>query len=73
MSAVTSGPIMVEARKLARAAALLLIEKPGQGRTMYHVYRPLPDGRKTFLGKRGTPAALHAYLHRLAAAHQEPR
>ena len=69
MSAVTPGKIMIEARQIARDASLLLIEKSGQGRTMYHIYRPLPDGRKTFLGKRGTPAALHAYLRRLAAAH----
>ena len=67
MSAVTPGKIMVEARQIARDASLLLIEKPGQGRTMYHIYRPLPDGRKSFIGKRGTPAGVHAYLKKLTS------
>lgn len=65
MSSVTPGSVMVEARRIAREATLLLIEKPGQDRTMYHVYRPLPDGRKSFLGKRGTPSGVHAYLKKL--------
>jgi hypothetical protein len=63
MSAVTPGPALVEARRLARNAALLLIEKPGP---IWYIYRPLPDGRKTFLGKRGTPEGARALVAKVA-------
>lgn len=56
-----------EARQIARDHALLLVEKPIEpGKTSYIVYRPLSDGRKTFLGKRGTPAGIRAYVSKLA-------
>lgn len=57
---------LTEARQIARDHRLLLIEKPVEpGKTSYIVYRPLPNGRKTFLGKRGTPEGIRAYVARL--------
>lgn len=64
MSAWTPGRTMIDARRMARRAGLLLIEKPGP---IWYIYRPLADGTKTFLGKRGKPRGVLAYVERLAA------
>ncbi len=57
---------MIEIRRAARTHKLLLIEKPiDDGKSIYSVYRILPDGRKSFLGKRGTVIGICAYISRL--------
>jgi len=59
-----------EARQIARDHGLVLFEKPIEpGKTIYIVYRMLPNGRKTFLGKRGTPEGARAYVAELANFH----
>ena len=61
---------LVEARQIARDHGLVLFEKSVEpGKTSYIVYRILPDGRKTFLGKRGSPAGVRAYIAKLANFH----
>lgn len=61
---------LTEARKIAKDHGLVLFEKPIEpGKTSYLVYRLLPDGRKTFLGKRGTPETVRAYIAKLARLH----
>lgn len=62
-------PDAVEARRLAAKAGLVMFEKPVPAGTMFHVHRRLPDGRTTFLGKRGTPEGVRAFVARLARAH----
>lgn len=57
---------LVEARQIARDHGLVLCEKPIEpGKTSYIVFRRLPQGRKTFLGKRGTPEGVRAYIAKL--------
>jgi hypothetical protein len=61
---------LTEARQIAKDHGMVLFEKPIEpGKTSYIVYRKLPDGRKTFLGKRGTPEGVRAYVARLANFH----
>lgn len=61
---------LVEARQIAKDHGLVLFEKAIEpGKTSYIVYRKLPDGRKTFLGKRGTPEGIRAYVAKLAKFH----
>lgn len=61
---------LVEARQIAKDHGLVLFEKSIEpGKTSYIVYRKLPDGRKTFLGKRGTPEGVRAYVAKLANFH----
>ena len=61
---------LIEARQIAKDHGMVLFEKPIEpGKTSYLVYRLLPDGRKTFLGKRGTPEGARAYVARLAHFH----
>lgn len=70
MSACTPDPQLIEARRIAKAHDLVMIEKPlTAGKTSYIVFRKLPDGRTTFLGKRGTPEGVRAYVARLANFH----
>lgn len=58
------------ARRIARDHGLLLIEKPiDPGKCTFFVYRLLDNGLKTFLGKRGTPEGIRAYVARLAKIH----
>lgn len=61
---------LVEARQIARDHGLLVIDvKAAAGKTEHVVYRQLPDGRRTRLGKRGTPEGLRAYVCKLANFH----
>lgn len=61
---------LAEARQIARDHGLLLIEKPIEpGKCSYILYRLLERGRKTFLGKRGTPEGIRAYVARVAKFH----
>lgn len=61
---------LIEARQIAKDHGLVLLEKPVEpGKTSYIVYRKLPDGRKTFLGKRGTPESVRAYVAKLTNFH----
>lgn len=69
MSRLNPHPQAVEARRLARAAGLVVFEKPQAGGTLFRVARKLPDGRVAHLGTRGSPEALRAYVARLAEAH----
>ena len=56
-----------EAKQIAKDHGMVLFEKPIEpGKTSYIVSRKLPDGRKTFLGKRGTPEAIRAFVAKLA-------
>lgn len=58
---------LVVARRLARQHGLMLKEKlTDDGQTIFLFYRILPDGRPSFLGKRGTPSGACAYVARLA-------
>lgn len=58
---------LAEARRISRASNLLLKEKlVDEDRVSYIVYRILPDGRLTFVGKRGSPAGIRAFVARLA-------
>ncbi len=52
-----------EARKIGRAAGLFFT---GTG-TRYRVFRAV-DGRRIFIGSRGTPAALCSFIKRCAVA-----
>lgn len=63
-----------EARAIAQAHHLKVIDftardKSGAPKTEYIVYRKLPDGRSTRLGKRSTPAGLRKYVCDLTKFH----
>lgn len=59
---------LAEARQIAHDHGLLLTEKNLEpGKTIYVVYRLLDRGRKTFLGKRGSPEGARAYVAKLAS------
>lgn len=61
---------LIEARQIAKDHGLLVIDCPVEpGKTDYVVYRRLPDGRKSSLGKRGTPEGVRAYVAKLANFH----
>lgn len=62
-------PQAIEARRIAKAAGLVVFEKPHAGGTLFRVVRKLPDGGTCHLGTRATPEALRAYVCKLAAAH----
>lgn len=69
MPALNTHPLAVEARQIAKAAGLVIFERPHSSGTVFQVSRKLPDGRITHLGHRGTPEALRTYVAKLAAAH----
>ena len=69
MARLDPHPLAVEARRIARAAGLVVFEKPHHGGTLFRVVRKLPDGRVAHLGTRGSPETLRAYVARLAQAH----
>ena len=59
-----------EARQIAKDHGLVLFEKSIEpGKTEYSVCRPLPDGRKSWLGKRSTPEGVRALVVRLTNFH----
>lgn len=61
---------LIEARQIASDHGLVVSEKStAPGKTSYLVYRKLPDGRKTFLGKRGSPEGVRAYVAKVANFH----
>jgi len=61
---------LIEARQIARDHGLLVLDcKVAPGKSEYVVYRTLPDGRRTRLGKRGTPEGVRAYVAKLANFH----
>lgn len=62
-------PQAIEARRIAKAAGLVVFEKSHADGTLFRVARKLPDGRTCHLGTRGTPEALRAYVGKLAEAH----
>ena len=69
MSRLDPHPLAIEARQIAKSAGLVVFEKPFGSGTLWQVHRKLPDGRITYLGTRGTPEALRAYVAKLATAH----
>lgn len=69
MPSLDNHPLAVEARRIAKAAGLVVFEKPHHGGTIWRIARKLPDGRTTHLGTRGTPEALRTFVAKLAAAH----
>ncbi len=69
MPRLNPDPNAIEARRIAKAAGLVVFEKPHAGGTLFRVVRKLPDGRTAHLGTRGTPEALRAYVCKLAGAH----
>ncbi len=69
MPSLDTHPLAVEARRIAKAAGLVVFEKPHHGGTIWRIARKLPDGRTTHLGTRGTPEALRTFVAKLAAAH----
>ena len=69
MSQLNPDPLAVEARRIAKAAGLVVFEKPHAGGTLFRVARKLPDGRMAHLGTRGTPEGLRAYVCKLASFH----
>lgn len=70
MTRHTPAQQLKEAYQIARDHGLLLVEKPIEpGKRSYLIYRLLPDGHKTFLGKRGTPEGARAYVAKLANFH----
>ena len=59
-----------EARQIAKDHGLLIIDCPVEpGKTDHVVYRLLPDGRRTRLGKRTDPVRLRQYIADLAQFH----
>lgn len=69
MPALNTHPAAVEARRIAKAAGLIVFEKPHHGGTLWRVVRRLSDGRVAHLGTRATPESLKTYVARLAAVH----
>ena len=65
MSQLNPDPLAIEARRIAKAAGLVIFETDG----VFQVVRKLPDGRTARLGKRRTPAGLRAYVCKLASLH----
>ncbi|MEY2654946.1 MAG: hypothetical protein RLZZ524_1974 [Pseudomonadota bacterium] len=59
-----------EAKQIAKDHGLKVVECPvALGKTDYVVYRTLPDGRRTRLGKRSSPAGIRKYVADLAEFH----
>lgn len=59
-----------EAKQIARDHGLRVIECPIEpGKTDYVVYRQLPNGRRTRLGKRSSPQGLRKYVADLTNFH----
>jgi len=69
MPRLNPDPKAIEARRIAKAAGLVVFEKPHQGGTLFRIARKLPNGTTTHLGTRATPEALRAYVCKLAGAH----
>jgi len=69
MPALNPHPLAIEARRIAKAAGLVVFEKPHRGGTLWRIARKLPDGRTAHLGTRATPESLRTYVAKLAAAH----
>ncbi len=69
MPSLNPHPQAIEARRIAKAAGLVVFENPHQGGTLFRVVRKLPGGGTCHLGTRGTPESLRAYVQKLAAAH----
>lgn len=67
MSRVNPHPFAVEARRIAKAAGLVVFEQPDGA--VWTVARKLPDGRCIPLGRRSTPESLRSYVRRLARSH----
>lgn len=65
VSQLNPDPLAVEARRIAKAAGLVVFEVGG----VFQVVRKLPDGRSVRLGSRSTPAGLRAYVCKLARTH----
>lgn len=61
-------PLLYSAQLLARASGLRLVAKPTAEGVDYLVYRLLPDGRSTRLGKRSSPEGLHRLVRRCAVS-----
>lgn len=61
---------LIEARQIAKEHGLLVVDCPVEpGKTDYVVYRRLPDGRKSRLGKRTDPVRLRQYVAKLTNFH----
>ena len=59
-----------EARQIAKDHGLLVVDcQIEPGKTDYVVYRTLPDGRRTRLGKRATPEGVRKYVCKLTEFH----
>ncbi|MFA6310623.1 MAG: hypothetical protein WCV99_13385 [Sterolibacterium sp.] len=59
-----------EAKQIAKDHGLKVVECPVKpGKTDYVVYRELPDGRDTRLGKRASPQGLRKYVADLTNFH----
>jgi uncharacterized protein with GYD domain len=59
-----------EAKQIAKDHGLKVVEFPvTPGKTDYVVYRELPDGSDTRLGKRSSPQGLRKYVADLAGFH----
>lgn len=59
-----------EAKQIAQDHGLKVVECPiTLGKTDYVVYRQLPDGRRTRLGKRSSPQGLRKYVADLTNFH----
>lgn len=69
MPRLNPDPSAVEARRIAKAAGLVVFETHHGAGTLFRVVRKLPDGRTCHLGTRGTPEGLRAYVCKLAGAH----
>jgi len=61
---------LVEARQIAKDHGLKVIDcKTAPDKTDYVVYRVLPDGHDTRLGKRSSPQGLRKWVAKLANFH----
>ena len=69
MPRLNPDPKAIEARRIAKAAGLVVFEKPHAGGTLFRVVRKLPHGGTCHLGTRATPEGLRAYVCKLAGAH----
>ena len=69
MPRLNPDPKAIEARRIAKAAGLVVFEKSHAGGTLFRVVRKLPHGGTCHLGTRATPEALRAYVCKLAGAH----
>lgn len=54
--------LVKEAKQIARDHGLRLVECQTPAGTDYIIYRPLPDGRTTRIGKRSTPDGIRRFV-----------